>query len=679
MEDQALRWPLALPLALSLGAGAYLSAPMEPGWAPIVLTTLLSFGLAVWFRTRPGLTGMILASCLAAGGAGALAAKVRTMAVAAPVLEHRTGAVRIEGVIAEIDSSDSGRRLRLAVWAMEGFPLEMAPRFVRFTYRHDIPWLPGEAVSCRAILSPPPAPSVPGDYVFHRDAWFQQLGGVGFAVGECSSLAPAPPQDPSSRIALWIAALRRDVAEFVEASAGSGAGGAMTAAMTVGDRSYISAEDAEALRASGLAHLISISGLHMVLAGGAFFMAIRLLWPLIEPLALRIPTVHGAAAGAMLGCTAYFLISGGEVATQRAYIIAMIGFAAKLFDKPALSLRSLAVSMAVVVLLQPESVVSPGFQMSFAASAALIALYEIWPRLDRPVAPGLLARAGGWIAGAAATSVVASLATLPFAIHHFARLAPLSILANLAASPVITFWTTPASVASAVAAVFGMSEPFLWLVGRSLDVVGWIAHEAAIRSPDPGVPALDSLALIASVFAIGLVCVLRGWPRLAAIVPAAIAAASWIVEPLPAGYIAADGSVFLRTSAGWTELTAWRQENGLNPLAMRTRPERACRQKKGEAPRLCTVETAVGRFTLAPVARDETPALAAGAAVEKPLACPSIWRLHYVSAIGGPELVINPCDFVGKGGAVLELTSAYSRIRTETAGNRPWSPAAPRS
>jgi competence protein ComEC len=669
LAEQILRWPLCLPLALVFGAAAYMTSPVEPGWALLVALAALPAIAAVVLRTRPGMMGLMVCACLAAGGIGALAAKIRTVAMAAPVLAERTGAVRIEGVIAEIDASDSGRRLRLAVRAIERMPLEMTLRFVRFTYKHDIPWLPGQAVACRAILSPPPAPSVPGDYAFRRDAYFQQLGGVGFAVGECQSLPNPPPRTLVDRAADWIAALRRDIAEFVEQAAGSGSGGAMTAAMTVGDRSFISPEDSEALRASGLAHLISISGLHMVLAGGAFFFAIRIVWPLVEPLALRVPTVHGAAACAMIGCTVYFLISGGEVATQRAYIIAMIGFSAKLFDKPALSLRSLAVSMTLVVLIQPESVVSPGFQMSFAASAALIALYEMWPRLDRPVAPGVIARAGGWLLGASATSLVASLATLPFAIHHFARVAPLSILANLATSPVITFWTTPSAIAAAVATPLGLQQPFLWLTGRSLDVVGWIAHETAARSPDPTVPALDPVALAASVLAIGLFCVLRGWLRLVALIPAAVALGAWLMEPLPAGYISTDGSVFLRTDEGWAEVTTWRGENGLNPLVLRSKPLRACRVRKGQPPEPCMIETASGRFMIGPAAD-----AAASPAQPAPSSCPSSWRLTYQSVAGGPPLSINPCDIAGKGGGVLELTPTYSRVRTSVVEQRPWSP-----
>ena len=227
---------------------------------------------------------------------------------------------------------------------------------------------------------------MPDDYVFHRDAYFQQLGGVGFSTGKCEPLPTPPPATLVERAGYWIGALRRAIAAHVYEAAGE-KGGGMAAAMVAGDRSFITPDDAEALRLSGLAHLLSISGVHMVLVGGIVFFAIRLLWPLLEPLALRVPSVQAAALGAVIACTLYFAISGAEVATQRAYVMALIAFGAKLFDRPALSLRSVAVALFVVVLLQPESVVTPGFQMSFAASASLIALYEIWPKLDRPTVP----------------------------------------------------------------------------------------------------------------------------------------------------------------------------------------------------------------------------------------------------------------------------------------------------
>lgn len=236
---------------------------------------------------------------LACIGIGAVAGKIRTQLVAAPILKEQIGPVRLEGVVAEIDASERSRRVRIDVRAIERLSPEQTPEFVRFSYHGEMPFSPGRAVACRAILSPPPRPVVPGGYEFHRDAWFQQVGGVGFSTGGCEPLANPPPADALGHVFYWLGAVRRAIAVPVNAAAGEGGGG-ISAAMVSGDRSFISPADAEALRLSGLAHLLSISGVHMVLVGGIVFFIIRFLWPLIEPLALWVPSVKAAALGAIL-------------------------------------------------------------------------------------------------------------------------------------------------------------------------------------------------------------------------------------------------------------------------------------------------------------------------------------------------------------------------------------------
>jgi len=491
VNDQALRWPLLRPLALAFGAAFYMTAPFEPDW-PVLLGVALPAGF-VWLilRRRGGGLLALMFSLVACAGLGAIAGKARTASVAAPVLRQEIGPVRIEGVIAEIDASERSRRISIRTRAIEGLtPLE-TPKYVRFSYRGDIPFSPGRAVACHAILSPPPRPVVPGDYEFHRDAYFQQLGGVGFSTGKCEPLPTPPPANLTDRAFYLIQAIRRSLSAHVYEEAGE-KGGGMSAAMVAGDRSFITPEDSEVLRLSGLAHLLSISGVHMVLVGGFVFFIIRYLWPLMEPLALRVPSVKAAALGAVVACTLYFLISGMEVATQRAYVMALIAFGAKLLDRPALSLRSIAVALAVVVLLQLKSVVTPGFQMSFAATGALIALYEVWPKLDRPDSPGLVARIVPWVAGTIATSIVASVATMPFALHHFNRAALFSVFANIISTPIISLWTTLAAAAAAIAAPFGLDGPFLSLMGKSLEIVIAIARWSVEISPDFDLPRMSA-------------------------------------------------------------------------------------------------------------------------------------------------------------------------------------------
>ncbi len=647
-NDQALRWPLLLPLALVLGAALYMTVPFEPDWRVLAAWTMTTTGVWAVLRRRGGSNFALAAALLACVGLGGIAGEVRTRLMAAPVLRQEIGPVRIEGVIAEIDASERSRRIRIDVRAIEGLSPEQTPRYVRFSYKGDIPFSPGRAVACSAILSPPPRPVVPGDYVFHRDAYFQQLGAVGFSTGKCEPLPSPPPATVLDRVSYWIGAVRRAMATHVYEEAGE-RGGGMSAAMVSGDRSFITPDDSEALRLSGLAHLLSISGVHMVLAGGIVFFLIRFTWPFIEPLALRVPAVKAGALGAIVACTLYFIVSGMEVATQRAFVMALIAFGAKLFDRPALSLRSVAVALFVVVLLQPESVVTPGFQMSFAASAALIALYEIWPKLDRPDQPGMFARIGGWTIGAVATSLTASLATMPFALHHFDRAALFSVIANIISTPVITLWTTPAAAAAALAAPFGLDEPFLWLMGKSLEVVLDIARWSVDMSPEVDLPRLGSAGLAWAALAIVVFCIASRRGRALAAIPGVLAGAMWLSAPQAVGYVANDGSVFLKDGKGWIELIDWRADNGLNPLIIGDDVRKGPCAGKGAG---CVVEVGFGRV--------EVMAGAQAAAS----ACPSAATLQVTPRGAAAALVVQPCDHAGRGGAVIEGGGRSVQVRT---------------
>lgn len=639
-------------------------APDEPGWAlllPAAGLPVLTW--AILRRRGAGLLPLVVAfvACL---GIGAVAGKVRANLVAAPILKEQIGPVRVEGVIAEIDASERSRRVRIDVRAIEGLTPEQTPRYVRFSFKGELGLAPGRAVACRAILSPPPRPVVPGDYEFHRDAWFQQLGGVGFSIGLCEPLPLHPAASPVDAAFHWLGAVRRALAEYVYASAGP-KGGGMSAAMVSGDRSMITPEDAEALRLSGLAHLLSISGVHMVLVGGIIFFIVRLSWPLVEPLALRVPSVRAAAFAAIVACTLYFAISGMEVATQRSYLIALIGFGAKLFDRPALSLRSLAIAMAVVVILQPESVVTPGFQMSFAASGALIALYEVWPRLSGGgERPGVISRVLGWVIAAAATSFAASLATMPFALHHFDRAALFSVVANIVSTPVITLLTTPAAALAAFAAPFGLAGPCLWLMGWSLEIVIAIAHYAVEASPKIDLPRMGGAGMVLAAVAIALFCVFDRRGRVFALIPATAAIAVWLTAAQATGYVTDDGSVFLKRSDGWVELTDWRGNNGLNPLIIGDKLIKSPCPGKGAA---CALDVEAGRAVIAPGASISV--------VEGAPACASQARL-VLEPPGHAPLAINPCDSIGKGGAVIDRAGDELRVvPAERQRNRPWTQA----
>lgn len=483
------RWPLWLPVMLGAGSGLYFALPFEPdamlGWALLAGGLLLALlAVRVW-------RGRVLLALLAALLLGFGAAKLRETAVAGPVLRQEV-TLHMSARIAAIETGNAGIRLLLSDAVSGGF-VDGAPRRIRVTVR--VPggdFFPGQWVSMTARLSPPSAPSMPGAADFGRAAWFESVGANGFSFG-----LPTPALAP--RAAGWAERISDRVADFrwrltaAIRTAAPGSEGAIAAALVTGMRGGIAEEDNAALRDAGLAHVLSISGLHMVLVGMGLFWLARALLAASPYLALHYPIKKWAAAAALLVAGFYLVLSGASVPATRAFIMLAVGLAAVMLDRPALSLRALALAAAVILLWRPESITDPGFQMSFAAVAALLAAAEA----DR--APGR----GLW-AGARAvftTSAVASLATLPFVLFHFGRAAHYAVLANLLAMPVVGFLVMPLAALSVVAMPFGLEAWPLAALGWSIGVMLALGH---------WVSALPGAATASATLPLGALLLLTG-------------------------------------------------------------------------------------------------------------------------------------------------------------------------
>jgi competence protein ComEC len=364
---------------------------------------------------------------------------------------------------------------------IEGLSPESTPRRVRVKVNAAPDELgPGQWVEVPAVLRPPPPPSAPGAFDFQRQAFFEGLGGVGYAVGRMRTV-PAPDdnaQDGGWRA--WLNALRLDVARRVRAAI-PGDSGAVAAALLTGKREAVPEPVIRAMRDSGLAHLLAISGLHLGLVAAIVFFGLRGGLALVPPVALRYPVKKWAAAMALLATFAYLWLAGATVPTQRAFVMTGLVMLAVLLDRTALSMRLVAWAAAVVLAIAPESLLGPSFQMSFAAVIALIAAYELargfrervmvdwaWPR-----------RVVAYFVGVALTSLVAVVATAPFAIFHFNRLAGYGLLANLAAVPLTAFWIMPLGLAALILMPFGLEAWALVPMGLGTDLLVEIAGTVA--------------------------------------------------------------------------------------------------------------------------------------------------------------------------------------------------------
>lgn len=517
------------PVALGGGAAAYFWPAIEPAeWigATLALVSAVLLVAGVVLRSDPRwLYALVLTAFL---GLGFALAQWRTYDATPPELPATERAVEVEGWIEAVERGGTRPRLRIRVVAFGG--LENPPHRIRVRAGLG-QFQPGDAVQLRAVLTPLPGPAAPGGYDPARAAWFDRIALSGFAVSSLS----ASTRQMGAGFERGLAQFRWQLAEQIRAKAGARTGG-VAAALLTGDRSGVDEADAEALRVSGLGHILAISGLHMALFAGGIYFVVRLGLAAIEPYARAHDPRKPAAVIALVAATGYLILSGGAIPTQRAWVMAGVVLVGVMLDRRAFSMRSLALAALVVIFLAPQSVVEAGFQMSFAAVAALIAVYEVWSRV-RPQVTGTR----GWISqladamgGLSTTSLVAGAATGAFAAFHFQRMAAYGLIANLAAMPIFTFWVMPAGVVALGLAPVGLDGPALAVMDAGLRLVLAIAHWTSglagagvnVIAADGAVVALYAAGFAAMTLGLGLL-------RLAGVAGCLAALGLWMVQSPP--------------------------------------------------------------------------------------------------------------------------------------------------
>ncbi|MGV6801830.1 MAG: ComEC/Rec2 family competence protein [bacterium] len=381
--------------------------------------------------------------------AGASIAKMRTQSVNAPILLDKTPTLTITGRIVAITELPQGVRYVLSVVAIDDYDKTTLPKKIRISwhgnqsYTYKLPSI-NDQIQIRGVLLPPPEPIAPGAFDFGRQLYFEQIGAVGYAI--------TPPYVVQPAHGMSLQKLRYSIKQRIlsRLPPSRQEEGNVTAALVTGLRDGINTDYEEALRESGLAHLLAISGLHMGLIMGSLFFISRFVFAHIEYWALHYPIKKWAASVALIGGVFYLLISGASWSAQRAFIMASLFFVAIILDRRALSLRNVAIAALIILILRPEALLHIGFQMSFAAVTALIAVWE-WIE-NKGIAQGWTVATGQdgrlkriliGFSGLGLTSFIAGLATAPFAMFHFHRVALYGVIGNLLAMPIVTLIIMP--------------------------------------------------------------------------------------------------------------------------------------------------------------------------------------------------------------------------------------------
>jgi competence protein ComEC len=462
-----------LPYAVIAGLVASLVATDPPAPAALIVVGI-GIAMALWLARKT----LTLLRCLAIAAAfwtGFSLLAIHGALVGTPMLRgsvYGTYQARVDGVVAV---TAEGRRIVVSGISPMPPAKPVAFRRARILVKSGPPLAPGDIISGPIRFYAVPGPAVPNAYDSEFHSYFDGIGAYGDATRAVTLVSAGSPTAPDR----LIEDVRQTIGARIAAALTDPAQGIARALIT-GDQTDVTEQARQTMATAGLAHVLSISGLHLTLVAGGVFFVLRLMLALIEPLARRVSVKKIAATGGIVASLGYYAISGGDIAALRSTVMIVLVFGAVLAGRRALTMRNVAIAGLVTIMTDPANVFRPSFQLSFAAVIGLIGIYEILERRD-PKGRGPVGHVAAHFLGIATTSLIAGAATTLFSIYHFQQTSPLGIVGNLMALPLVGFVMMPAAMLAVLAMPFGFERPFLWVMGWSIDrmldvaavVAGW--------------------------------------------------------------------------------------------------------------------------------------------------------------------------------------------------------------
>lgn len=536
LDEEKDRLPLLIPVGLGLGISLWQLHGMHIGW-PLFAASfgIAVIGLALRRFTRLSLL-IVAAALLVLLGFAAISIK---SVLSANVPLDRPWIGKIVGEIENAEDISARGIVRYRVRLGHNSGLPPVVRVNVSKQPEPAILVPGTIIAAKVRLMPPPGPALPGSYDFARTAWFAGIGATGRALGPVEYAVPV-----SGRGNFWNQA-RNKLSGHIRTAMGEDTG-AVGSALLVGVRGGIEEGDAEALRNAGMAHLLSVSGLHVTaVVGGSFLLVSGLLalWPW---LALRLPVPLAAAAFSAAVAVLYTLLTGAEVPTVRACIAALLILVALAMGRDALSLRLLAAGATFILLFWPEALAGPSFQLSFAAVGTIILLHESaflrhWMQRREEGWPMRIARQLGALL---LTGFAIEIVLAPIALYHFHKSGLYGALANIIAIPLTTFIAMPAQLLGLVTDLVwsGLGWPFWWAASQAVRIILWLAHNV---SSAPGaiamLPEMPVWAFSTAVLSGLAVAIFSTRWRFLACLPMAVATLFMLAAPRPDMLLTGDG------------------------------------------------------------------------------------------------------------------------------------------
>ena len=668
-QDRFFLWS---PVGLMLGIDAYFTMMEEPPiWLGAAALAVCLCLLAASWRTR--LRVFIIPLVLFALGFSA--AQFRAHVVTTTLLTEELRNRIVEGTIDEIEPVEKREKLVLSHLSIEELSAAETPKRVRISFRGEETSLQvGDCVRMTANLYPLPGPTMPGSYDFARHFYFRSIGGNGFAF--------RPPEvitsNDNSGAAAWLNNLRHSIGEDMRTRIG-GEAGAVAAAMTVGESGPIPADVKTVLRDSGLAHMLAIAGLHLGIVTGIVFFNVRLLLTLVPAFALRLPVKKISAAGALFSAFVYLSLAGYPIPAQRAFIMVTFLFSAVMLDRRGITLRTLMIAAIIILLVFPESMFGASFQMSFAATLAIVALYERYGRSLFHGRASFIRKVWQHAFGIAATSMVATLATSPFVLYHFNRFALFGLITNMVVIPLATFIIMPGMVLWVLLLPLGLQMigyyPLAYGVEMMIGMARWVVSlpYASLHLPSP----TDTGLMLAALGLLWL-CLMKTRARLLGFPVIALGLATLTAHVPVDVFIGADArQVMVRLAEGrYTTLRGtarsftvqnWLRAEGEDELVSLKETDMECDKT------LCTYHHH-GRTLILVKKPQETNVL--DSACGKPSDVLIAWWYLHPDRCPGAKMLIGRAELENHGAHTLRFgdTIQISRTREKGEGQRIWHP-----
>lgn len=448
-------------VCFALGIAFYFAFPIElPVWLIIVYFEAILL-LLYLYRNRDGIFKLL--TYVAIFMIGLCIAKADALYRQKHIEQNLDEVIYLNGYVSDVDYNSNGKQ-RILLSNVNNFERDLKGDFrISLNYKQD--WIkPDICIELVAKIPHKFSPNPIGNYNFDRTNFYKGISGIGYNV---SPIFQKDCDIKDSFLKKKISDVRQFIKNNVITNASFDTAGVINA-LVIGDKSGISKKQTDNYRTAGLAHFLAISGMHMgIIALLVFFLIRATLFPIG---AGRYDLRKPAAIISILFTFGYFLISGQSVSCIRAFIMTSIVLLGVLFNRRAISLRVWAFALIIVVAINPEAVVSPGFLMSFSAVLGLVSFYEKnankihnWLKTK-----SFIGKLCAYLLGVIITDLVASLMTLPYSLYYFKQISVYTSLGNLLAGPVIAFGIMPLLLLYMISLPFGLGlytiRPLSWCV-----------------------------------------------------------------------------------------------------------------------------------------------------------------------------------------------------------------------